>query len=153
MNLLLRVLVVEDGTEYSDTLGRFLGEGFTVERAGSGHAALDRLRAGGIDAVFLDMRFDRVSAGELLGDPDAAADRFNGDLVQGRRFLEDHQGTYILDEIRSAGLRVPVLLSYDFAGEQRRWERLRARFAPIDHLPDDASPTEVRQRLRRLCGG
>ncbi len=149
----LRILVVEDGHEYSDTLGRFLGEGFAVERAGSGGAALARLRAGGIDAVFLDMRFDRIAADELLGDLDAAADRFNGDLVQARRFLEDHQGTYVLDAIRAAGMRVPVLLSYDFAHEPSRWERLRARFAPIDHLPDDASPPEVRLRLRRLCSG
>jgi DNA-binding response OmpR family regulator len=148
----LRILVVEDGTEYSDTLGRFLGEGFTVERAGSGGTALERLRAGGVDAVFLDMRFDRLAPGELLGDLDAAADRFNGDLVQARRFLEDHQGTYILDAIRSAGVALPVLLSHDFSAEPRRWERLRARFAPVDHLPDDASPAEVRARLTRLCG-
>jgi hypothetical protein len=73
--------------------------------------------------------------------------------VQGRRFLEDHQGTYILDAIRAAGTKVPVLLSHDFSAEPRRWERLRARHAPIDHLPDDASPSEVRLRLRRLCGG
>ena len=59
---------------------------------------------------------------------------------------------YSVEDEVVTGLRLPVLLSYDFAGEPRRWERLRARFAPIDHLPDDASPSEVRQRLRRLCG-
>jgi CheY-like chemotaxis protein len=146
----VRVLVVEDGLEYTDTLSRFLGEGFVVERAGSGHAALARLATGGIDAVFLDMRFDRTPAEELLGDVDTAADRFNGDLLHARRFLEDHQGTYVLAALRAAGFTLPVLFSHDFAAEPRRWERLRARHGPVDHLPDTASPSEVRQRLRAL---
>jgi CheY-like chemotaxis protein len=144
----LRILVVEDGLEYSDTLGRFLGEGFAVERAGSGPEALERLSTGGIDAVFLDMRFDRTPSDQLLGDVDTVADRFNGDLVQARRFLEDHQGTFVLAALRDAGFALPVLFSHDFASEPRRWERLRARHGPLDHLPETASPTEVRQRLR-----
>jgi hypothetical protein len=40
-----------------------------------------------------------------------------------------------------------VVLSYDFAAEPRRWERLAQRFAPVAYLPDNASPAEVRKAL------
>ena len=147
----MRVLIVEDGYEYSETFGRFLGEGFTWERAGSGPAALASLAEGAYDVVFLDMRFDRVPEDALLGDRDAAADRFNGDPVAGRRFLEDHQGTFVLHALREAGHGIPVLLSYDFDGEPRRWARLAERFGPVDYLPDTATPAEVRRRLEALA--
>lgn len=144
------VLVVEDGSEYTEALARFLGQAFAFERAGSGPRALERLATGGVDAVFLDMRFDRAPDGELLGDVDEVADRFNGDAVQARRFLEDHQGNYVLAAIRDAGHRVPVLFSYDFGSEPRRWERIVERYAPVAFLPDVASPTEVAASLRGL---
>lgn len=146
-----RILVIEDGSEYTETLSRFLGERFDFERAGSGPAALARLAEATFDAVFLDMKFDRAPEGELLGDVDEVADRFNGDPVAARRHLEEHQGTYVLAALREAGHAVPVLLSYDFSVEPRRWERLAARFAPVDHLPDLASPAEVASRLTALC--
>lgn len=148
----MNVLVVEDGFEYSETLQRFLPSAFHWERAGSGQAALDRLTRGSVDVVFLDMRFDRIPESELLGDVVATADRFNGDAMQARQFLEDHQGNFILAAIRDAGSRVPVLMSYDFEGEPRRWERLRSRYSPLDYLPDNASPDDIAQRLRRLAG-
>lgn len=149
----MRVLIVEDGSEYTDTLGQFLPREFELVRAGSGGAALDALEAGAFDVVFLDMRFDRVGENELLGDLAEAADRFNGDAIQARRFLEDHQGNYILAALRQAGHTVPVLMSYDFSGEPRRWSNLHARYGPLDFLVDVASPTEVAERLRALAQG
>jgi CheY-like chemotaxis protein len=146
----MRVLVVEDGFEYTETLGRFLPEGFSWERAGSGGKALSRLEEENFDVLFLDMRFDRVGQEELLGDLAASADRFNGDPVQARQFLEDYQGNYILAAIREAGYPIPVLLSYDFEGEPRRWERLQARYGPVNYLPDNAGPEEIAARLRGL---
>ncbi len=148
----VRVLVVEDGSEYTETLERFLTEGFTFQRAGSGPAALAALAAGPFDVVFLDMRFDRAPEVELLGDLDEIADRFNGDPVQARRFLEDHQGNFVLAALREAGHALPVLLSYDFTSEPRRWERLERRYAPVGFLTDVASPAEVASRLRELSG-
>ncbi len=147
----MRVLVVEDGLEYTETLQRFLPDGFLWVRAGSGPAALDALAASGFDAVFLDMRFDRVADEVLFGDLVETADRFNGDPAQARHFLQDHQGNYILAALRDAGHRVPVLLSYDFEGEPRRWSHLAARFAPVDYLPDNASPAQIAERLRALA--
>jgi len=149
-----RVLVIEDGFEYTETLQRFLSGAFLFERAGSGVAGLARLGTSPApDVVFLDMRFDRAPAAELLGDLEQVADRFNGDPVQARRFLEDHQGNYVLAAVREAGYGVPVLLSYDFTGEPARWSRLAQRFAPVAFLTDVASPTEVAAALRELCGG
>lgn len=146
----MRVLVIEDGSEYTETLSRFLADGFTWVRAGSGPEGLEQLDAGGWDAVFLDMRFDRVAPGQLLGDFDATADRFNGDPVQAQQFLEDHQGLFVLAAIREAGHDVPVLLSYDFDAEQARWERIASRQGPVDYLPDNASPGDIAEKLRGM---
>lgn len=146
----MRVLIIEDGFEYIETLKRFLSEGFEWTRAGSGPAAIERLQSDAPDAIYLDMRFDRVPEGQLLGDVAATADRFNGDPVQARHFLEDHQGTYVLAALREAGIDTPVLMSYDFGSEARRWERMRQKYAPVDYLPDNAPPTEVARRLRAL---
>ncbi len=155
----MNILVIEDGTEYVDTLGRFLRDGFRWSRAGSGPVALAALAAaaGGeterYDAVFLDMRFDRCAPGQLLGDREQASERFNGDAVQARRFLEDNQGTFILAAIREAGHRTPVLVSYDFASEPRRWDRLAASRSPVDWIGGHAGPSEIAARLRGLAAG
>ena len=145
----MKVLIIEDGFEYSETLGRFLPE-LTWERAGSGPAALDRLAGETFDAVFLDMRFDRVEDDVLLGDLAAAADRFNGDPVQARAYLQDHQGVFVLAALREAGHTLPVLVSYDFGGEPRRWARISTQHGPVDYLPDVAGPTDTRDRLAAL---
>jgi CheY-like chemotaxis protein len=148
----IRALVVEDGTEYVDTLRRFLSDGFSWERASSGPEALAMLAAGEFSVVFLDMRFDRCPSDQLLGSLEEAIDRFNGDVLQARRFLEDHQGNYILAAFRARGLAVPVLLSFDFANEPRRWDRIKARYAPVEYLPGNAEPGEIAARLRRMAG-
>ena len=146
----MRILVIEDGYEYTETLARFLADGFVWERAGSGPRALTRLAEQAFDGIFLDMRFDRVPDDELLGDVASTADRFNGDPVQARNFLQDHQGNYVLAALREAGVELPVLVSYDFEGEARRWRHLREHFGPVDYLPDGAPPKEIARRLRAL---
>ncbi|MFT7518202.1 MAG: CheY-like chemotaxis protein [Kiritimatiellia bacterium] len=145
----MNVLVCEDGFEYIETLQRFLPE-LVWTRAGGGPAALQALTEGSFDALFLDMRFDRVPDEQLLGDLVAAADRFNGDSVQARHFLQDHQGTFVLAAVREAGWTLPVLMSYDFTDEPRRWSRLSTRFNPIDFLPDNAVPTDIRAKLNAM---
>jgi CheY-like chemotaxis protein len=147
----MNVLVVEDGSEYVDTLGRFLRDGFAWTRAGCGAEALAALGSAPCDAVFLDMRFDRCPADRLLGNLEHAIDRFNGDPIQARRFLEDHQGAFILAAIREAGHRTPVLVSYDFGGEPRRWERIAVRQAPVAWVPGNAGPGEIAAALRELA--
>lgn len=146
----ISVLVIEDGSEYTDTLRRFLADGFAWARAGSGPDGLAMLGSGAYDVVFLDMRFDRCPPDRLLGDLAATTERLDGDAVAARRFLEDHQGTYVLAAIRDAGLPIPVLLSCDFAGEPRRWERIASRYAPVAYLGGNAGPAEIAAALRGL---
>ncbi len=149
----MRVLVIEDGHEYIDTLSRFLPDDFTWKRAGSGAVGLTEIASGEFDAVFLDMRFDRVPDDALLGDLAATADRFNGDLARARHFLQENQGTLVLSAIRSAGHTIPVLLSYAFDEEPRRWKRLSASMGPVDYVPDAAGPSDIALRLRTLIRG
>lgn len=149
----MRVLVIEDGFEYSETLKQFLSDDIEWERAGSGPQGIARLQGESFDVVFLDMRFDRAPQDELYGDVEEIADRFNGDPVQARRYLEDHQGNYVLAALRDGGHGVPVLMSYDFDTEPRRWKRLAERYGPVDYLPDNASPAEISERLTRLASG
>lgn len=145
----LTVLVIEDGEEYMANLGRFCSEGFNFARAGDGREALEALRRGPFDLLFLDMRFDRVQAPQLLGDLAATTERFNGDPLRARQFLEEHQGTYILAAIREAGHRQPAVFSHDFDGEPRRWANLVRLYAPVHYLPDNASGADIRDVLRR----
>ena len=78
---------------------------------------------------------------------------FTGDEAQARRHLEDHQGVYILAALREAGVSVPVVMSYDFDGEPRRFKHLESRYAPLSYLTDDAGPAEIRAALGRAGGG
>lgn len=140
----VNVLVVEDGEEYTTNLGRFLTAGFAFTRAGDGASALALLAARSFDLVFLDMRFDRVQAAQLLGDLGETAERFNGDPVRARQFLEEHQGAYILQAIRAAGCALPAVFSHDFDGEPRRWANLVRLYDPVAYLPDNAAPSDIR---------
>lgn len=153
MDGVVKVLVVEDGEEYTRNLARFGADGFAFTRAGDGPEALTLLGEGGFDLAFLDMRFDRVSPAVLLGDLGETAERFNGDPVRARQFLEEHQGAYILAAMRAAGHALPAVFSHDFDGEPRRWANLVRLYAPVYYLPDNASPTEIRETLRRAGRG
>ncbi len=144
---------MEDGEEYVEVLREFLDEGFVWVRAGTGGEALQMLEREPFDAVFLDMRFDRVPLGELLGDWARVVDRFNGDERQARAYLEEHQGLFILAALRERGHRLPVLLSYDFRDEPERWARIRARYGPVDDLADDAPPSAIGRALLQIGHG
>lgn len=141
-----RVLVVEDGFEYINNLTRFLGADFSFERAGDGHDALEKLSGGGFSAIFLDMKFDRAE--RLLGDLEQVQRRFAGDEARATRFLENNQGTYVLAAIREADVSLPVVFSYDFDSEPRRFRNLHRRYAPLSYLTDTASPAQMRQTFR-----
>ena len=152
-----RVLVIEDGEEYVTGLRRFLGERFEFLRAGDGPEALDllaRIRDGGgppVEVIFLDMRFDRAE--RLLGDADALAARFGGDGERARRFLENNQGAYVLAALRDAGWPQPVVFSYDFDSEPRRFRNLADRYGPLSYLHDTAAPAEIRAALDAARAG
>lgn len=148
-----RVLIVEDGFEYRDTFSRYAGDHFEFVRTGSGAEALAAVAGESFDCLFLDMRFDRVQPGELLGDLAETAERFNGDPVRATRFLEENQGVYVLAALREAGCRLPAVFSHDFSGEPRRWSALFRKYAPVAWLPDNASPAQVKDCLSRAASG
>jgi len=62
-----RVLVVDDHLEMAEMLVEsLLDAGFEAEALASGSSALDRLEAGGIDALVTDLRMNQVSGLDLL---------------------------------------------------------------------------------------
>jgi CheY-like chemotaxis protein len=148
-----RVLIVEDGDEYLHTLTRFV-PGPVYAQVKSGAAALDALRAGGVDLVYLDMRFDRVPLGDLLGDHEDATRRHNGDPAKGWRHLQNHQGLFILDHLVAQDFGgVPVILAYDFSRELRRLEFLRQRVPKLYWVGDAVTPEEVLAVMNEALSG
>ena len=65
------VLVVEDGTEYVDAFRRLAPESADVEWLHAADAAAARAVLAGrkVDAIFLDVVFDRTPPDRLVGDP------------------------------------------------------------------------------------
>ena len=62
-----RVLVVDDHLEMAEMLAESLADaGFDAEALASGSSALERLEAGGIDALVTDLRMNQVSGLDLL---------------------------------------------------------------------------------------
>ena len=146
-----RVLVIEDGYEYSEMLDRFLAADFDFERAGDGATALARC-GDGFAGIFLDMRFDRVSPDQLLGDLAATTQRFHGDVARARRFLEDNQGTFVLAALRADGWTLPVVFRHDFSSEPRRFAHLQRLHGPVGYLPDSAAPKDIHAALSAFGG-
>lgn len=141
------VLVVEDGDEYLDNFRQFV-PGPHYLQAHSGAAALVLLQAHAVDVIVLDMRFDRTPRAQLLGDHAEATREHGADPERGWRHLAHHQGLYVLAALREAGFgEMPVLLSYDFSRELRRFEFLRRQHPRLDWLPDAATADELRRRL------
>ncbi len=137
-----RVLVIEDGREYVDGFARLAsakGSGAGFERAGSLAEALDALREGKPDAVFLDVVFDRTPEAELAGDLEPLVARYGGDRARAVRHLAANQGFYVLDALADALAGVRVVLAYDFTGEEKRLASLRERVPGLSGLRDGAS--------------
>ncbi|MCB9701423.1 MAG: hypothetical protein H6711_06000 [Myxococcales bacterium] len=143
----IEVLVVEDGDEYITNLSTFVAGGIHYTQAKSGGAACELARRMGPDVVYLDMRFDRTPFEELLGDIVSLTARFNGDVARARAFLQDNQGLFILRALRDAGYRGPVILSYDFGGEERRFRALSAKDPALSYCPDYADARAIRAAI------
>jgi hypothetical protein len=142
------VLVVEDGTEYTEAFRRLSegGRGGPVAfvRAGDGEEARRLLSERVFDAVFLDVVFDRAAPERLAGDLSAVLARFGGDRRRAERHLAESQGFYLLDAL--APLipdSVPVVLAYDFSAEPERLGELRRKRARLSGVPDGARITDV----------
>jgi hypothetical protein len=115
-----KILVVEDGTEYVDAFRRLAPQGAAVEWLHAPDAATARrlLAEHAVEAIFLDVVFDRTPPEALAGDREALIARFSGDRERALTHLTDNQGFYVAADLASAippGAR--VLLAYDFSGD------------------------------------
>jgi len=141
----LDILVVEDGNEYLTNLSTFVADGFSYRQAKSGIEAQRLLAQQWPDLVYLDMRFDRTPEEELLGNLVELSARFNGDVARARRFQQDNQGLFVLRALREANYAGPVILSYDFGPEERRFRALSARDPCLRYCPDYADAASIRR--------
>jgi hypothetical protein len=129
-----RLLVIEDGAEYVEFARVFLGDDFAVASARSAADASARLATDGADLLLIDLRFERAPAEALVGDLAATAARlFDGDEVRALRYLQDQQGTLILEALRRAGHRQPALFVHDFP--PRRLANVRALYGDVSAVP------------------
>ncbi|MCH9682467.1 MAG: hypothetical protein K0V04_13605 [Deltaproteobacteria bacterium] len=141
------VLVVEDGNEYLTNLSTFVAHGFVYRQAQSGEAACQMVAQRRPDLVYLDMRFDRTPEEALLGNLVELSARFNGDVARARRFQQDNQGLFVLRTLRECGYGGPVILSYDFGPEERRFATLSARDPALRYCPDYADAGTIRNAI------
>lgn len=146
------VLIVEDGDEYFDNLSRFV-KGPKYLRAHSGAEALDVISREPVDLVYLDMRFDRIPLGDLMGDHRSATREKNGDEERAWKYLQNNQGLFILEAISKAGRgSLPVILAYDFSYEMRRLENLKRVYPTMHWVPDTITPDEIRKAIEECLG-
>lgn len=148
----IHVLVVEDGNEYLTNLSTFVADGIQYVQARSGDQACTMVQDDVPDLVYLDMRFDRTPEEELLGNMVELTARFNGDIARARQFQQDNQGLFILRALREAGFRGPVILSYDFETEERRFRALAAKDPALSYCPDYADAQTIRAAIHRAVG-
>ena len=143
------ILVVEDGSEYSDAFHRLVApDSVEVVRAGNRAEAERVLAERRVDALFLDVVFDRTETERLAGDLDALVGRFGGDRRRAEQHLVENQGFYLFRELAPllpAG--TPVVIAYDFSEEPERLTALRVAHARLSGVADGTPISAVFDEL------
>jgi hypothetical protein len=137
------VLVCEDGEEYGERFGRFLGDEFTFVRVTDCAAALAAC-AGAPIGILCDMDFRRLAADRLVDEAGATAAGRPPDEV---RRLTELQGALILRALRAAGVRVPALLFVDL-DDPARVRHLERTLAPLAVVSSREGLVALAARLR-----
>jgi len=128
-----QLLVIEDGDEYAEFARLFLPE-FAVHQAQSAASTLKALSAMPVDAMLIDLRFDRAPTEALLGDVAKTASRlFGGNQGRALRYLQDQQGVLILAETRAHGHAQPAVFIHDFP--ERRLANLQKLYGAVQAVP------------------
>ena len=99
-----RILVVEDGFEYTHALERIAEGRAELVRAGDVAEAVRATDDGSFAAVLLDVVFDRIEPQRLAG---AGSGRSTEHLAR-------QQGFYIADALAPRLAKTRVLMAYDF---------------------------------------
>ncbi len=138
------ILVVEDGTEYTDAFRNLAATPLELVRASDLEEARRILAGRAVDAVFLDVVFDRTAPGKLAGDREELIRRFGGDRPRAERHLAENQGFYLLAELAPVlPTGIPVVLAYDFSAEPGRLAALREKCATLWGIADGAPISAV----------
>jgi hypothetical protein len=148
------VLVVEDGTEYTDAFRSLVAndsrDSLDLLRAGDGEEARRILAERRVDALFLDVVFDRTPSDRLLGNLEDLIRRFGGDRRRAERHLAENQGFYLFNELAPLlPSSVPVVLAYDFSLEPERLAALRRTSGRLSGVTDGTPTSEVLESLRK----
>jgi hypothetical protein len=146
------LLVVEDGQEYTEAFGRLVAGGSrdSIELLRAGNAAEARrvLRERSVDALFLDVVFDRTPPGDLSGDLEGEIRRFGGDRGRAERRLAENQGFYLVNELAPlVPESAPIVLAYDFSAEPERLAALRRVRPSLSGVPDGTPISRVLEIL------
>jgi hypothetical protein len=152
MNRALTLLLVEDGTEYTDAFRSLATTDprFPIElvRAGNYEEARRVLSERSVDAVFLDVVFDRTPPERLVGDLETQIRRFGGDQRRAERHLAENQGFYLFNDLAPLLPKsVPIVLAYDFSAEPERLAALRRRRERLSGVPDGTPISRVLEIL------
>jgi hypothetical protein len=142
------ILVVEDGTEYTDAFRDLAAQPPELLRASYLEEARRLLAERAVDAVFLDVVFDRTAPEKLAGDREELIRRFGGDRARAERHLAENQGFYLLNELAPLLPEgIPVVLAYDFSAEPGRLAALRERCARLSGIADGTPISAVLESL------
>ena len=133
-----RILIVEDGFEYTRALERIAQGRAELVRAGDAEEARRALEeGGGFDAVLLDVVFDRIPE-----------ERLAGDRARGIDHLARHQGFYVADALAPLlGPGTRVVMAYDFSGDPERLEVLRRGLPGLEGLREGTGMDDLLARL------
>jgi hypothetical protein len=148
------LLVVEDGTEYTDAFRSLVAndsrDSLDLLRAGDGEEARRILAERRVDALFLDVVFDRTASDRLLGNLEDLIRRFGGDRRRAERHLAENQGFYLFNDLAPLlPESVPVVLAYDFSLEPERLAALRRTSGRLSGVTDGTPISEVLETLRK----
>src|SRR3954471_7410824 len=139
-----RILVVEDGFEYSRALERIADGRAEIVRAADAEEAAALLKGDEFHSVLLDVVFDRIPQERLAGGEAELGDRFGGDVNRTREHLTRQQGFYIADALASrlpASIR--VVMAYDFSADPDRLEILRRRVPGLEGIREGVGIDDV----------
>jgi CheY-like chemotaxis protein len=132
------ILVVEDGTEYTDAFQRLVAaDSVEVVRADEHREATRVLGERRVDALFLDVVFDRLAPEKLAGDRSVGEHR-----------LAENQGFYLLSELAPLlPPDAPIVIAYDFSAEPERLAALRAAHGRLTGVADGTPISAVFEGL------